>query len=131
MEEKTDIDKVVRILRRPPFHEVDKAYRERFWELFTNHRLFKEWLDSIGYTHEEFFAAGKNMKRENELTEDDTFRILARPDIHAMVTLHRQWILAHRKNHRYDQQHNIKFAKHYGWTWIEFIKARKEAGYFA
>lgn len=62
--------------------------------------------------------------------EDDTFRVLARPDIEKMVELHREWVSARRSvNGVYDQQNNIKFAKYYGWTWIEYLKARREAGY--
>lgn len=63
-------------------------------------------------------------------TEDDTFRILARPDIDKMVILHQECILEHRDaSGTYDQQKNIVFSKYYGWTWIEFLKAKKEAGY--
>lgn len=77
----------------------------------------------------------KNMKNISESsklgsTEDDTFRILARPNIDKMVVLHREWVAEHRKsNGTYDQQQNIQFAKYYGWTWITFLKAKKEAGY--
>lgn len=64
------------------------------------------------------------------MTEDDTFRILARPDIHKMYNLHKEWVQKHRKNGIYDQQKNITFAKYYGWTWFEYLKAKKAAGYF-
>ena len=64
-------------------------------------------------------------------TEDDLFRILKRPDIHAMVVLHRDWVRDHRDagGGIYDQRKNLELVKLYGWDWIEFLKARHEAGY--
>jgi hypothetical protein len=63
-------------------------------------------------------------------TEDDTFRILARPSIHEMVELHRKWKIKHsRKDGSYNTVHNLSFVKHYGWTWFEYLRAKKEAGY--
>lgn len=65
-------------------------------------------------------------------TEDDTFRVLARPNIEKMVELHPEWVSERRSaDGIYDQRHNIAFARYYGWTWIEFLKAKKEAGYFS
>lgn len=64
-------------------------------------------------------------------TEDDTFRILARPDVHKMHQLHQDWKSMHTDSTgKYDQQKNVVFARYYGWTWIEYLTARKEAGYF-
>lgn len=65
-------------------------------------------------------------------TEDDTFRVLARPDIHKMVVLHQDWQNGEKHksaNGSYSSLKNIEFAKYYGWTWIEFLKAKKIAGY--
>jgi hypothetical protein len=74
----------------------------------------------------------ESLELHSHMTEDDTFRVLARPDIHKMVILHREWVQLHRgEDGTYDQQKNIKFARHYGWTWIEYLRARKEEGYFS
>jgi len=63
-------------------------------------------------------------------TEDDTFRILSRPSIHQMVSLHVEWKKKHqRRDGTYNSTHNLRFAKHYGWGWIEYLRAKKEAGY--
>lgn len=74
----------------------------------------------------------KNIVEENlDNSEDDLFRVLARPDIEKMVILHADWIHSHRDcTGTYNQTKNIEFARYYGWTWIEFLKAKKEAGYF-
>lgn len=66
----------------------------------------------------------------NEYTEDDTFRVLARPNIHQMVELHFAWkrkITDGGKD--FNSMWNIPFMKHYGWTWMEFLRAKKDAGY--
>lgn len=75
----------------------------------------------------------QNGQRETETgkSEDDLFRVLARPDIEKMVTLHAEWVQSHRDfTGTYNQTKNIEFARYYGWTWTEFLKAKKEAGYF-
>ena len=70
--------------------------------------------------------------RLSTYTEDDTFRILARPDIHKMVILHREWIQKERdRKGVYDSRKNITFCKHNGWQWIEFLREKKSAGYFS
>ncbi len=61
-------------------------------------------------------------------TEDDTFRILARPDIHAMVKLHIEWKRYSRRP--YNARLNIDFVKYYGWGWREFLDERRLHGYF-
>jgi hypothetical protein len=66
------------------------------------------------------------------VTEDDTFRILARPDIHKMVILHTEWSQKQRAlKDPFDTRKNIEFVKHHGWGWIEFLNAKKEKGYSA
>lgn len=62
-------------------------------------------------------------------TEDDTSRILARPDIHRMVELHREWQKKRYTAGVYNTLGNIEFSKYYGWNWVEFLKAKKSAGY--
>ena len=65
-----------------------------------------------------------------EMTEDETFRILARPNIDRMVELHFIW---KRKitdeGMAFNSSWNISFMKHHGWTWTEFLRAKKDAGY--
>lgn len=62
--------------------------------------------------------------------EDDVFRILSKPDIHRMVVLHRKWVSDNQgAEGKYDQRKNIDFAVRYGWDWIEYLIARKIAGY--
>jgi hypothetical protein len=75
-----------------------------------------------------------NMKEisEDKYTEDDTFRVLARPDIHTMVKLHQQYKVNCRRgqpDQPYPSTKNISFCKYYGWDWVEFLIAKKEAGY--
>lgn len=57
-------------------------------------------------------------------TEDDTFRILARPPFEEMHDLHRAWKEKWKSAHPWDVTYpstlNMEFAKHYGWTWIEY-----------
>ena len=65
------------------------------------------------------------------MTEDDTFRVLARPDIHKMVVIYRNNRLNWEKKNdtTYPSTQNIVICKHYGWGWIEFLVAKKNAGY--
>jgi hypothetical protein len=61
------------------------------------------------------------------MTEDDTFRILARPDIHEMVRLHAEYTKQWHANNSgtYPTTENIRFAKHYGWNWVEFLDVKR------
>lgn len=62
-------------------------------------------------------------------TEDDTFRVLARPDIHEMyrlLSIHsRKWT---DEGKLYPTPENIRFCKYYGWGWIEYLRAKRQAG---
>jgi hypothetical protein len=63
-------------------------------------------------------------------TEDDTFRILARPNIDKMVDLHFAWrkkIIS--EGNLFNSSWNIPFMKYHGWTWTEFLIAKRNAGY--
>lgn len=56
-------------------------------------------------------------------TEDDTFRILARPPFEKMADLHRAWKEEWKRTHPndlYPTTLNVEFARHYGWTWLEY-----------
>jgi hypothetical protein len=59
------------------------------------------------------------------MTEDDTFRILARPSVHEMVRLDGQ----RTRMKPYCAISNIVWAKEHGWQWGEYQRARKAAGY--
>ncbi len=61
------------------------------------------------------------------MTEDDTCRVLARPDIHEMVRLYNDYKKS--RNVEYSSLDNIRFAKYYGWGWLEFLTAKNAAGY--
>jgi len=64
------------------------------------------------------------------MTEDDTFRILARPDIHEMVRLHWAWVKSITdEGKKFNSSWNITFMKSHGWTWLEFLRTKKSAGY--
>lgn len=71
-----------------------------------------------------------NYNSEN-FTEDDTFRILARPNLDQMVELHAEFVYGWRKKHEgiYPTILNISFMRQHGWTWPEFLRAKKAAGY--
>ncbi len=65
-----------------------------------------------------------------EYTEDDTFRILARPNIHKMVEMHNTWKIKVGKEHNvFNSMWNVSFMKYHGWTWVEFLREKKNAGY--
>ncbi len=65
-----------------------------------------------------------------EYTEDDTFRILARPNIDKMVELHWEWKMKITDEGKpFNSSWNIPFMKYHGWTWMEFLRAKKDAGY--
>lgn len=73
---------------------------------------------------------GEIIMSENVYTEDDTFRILARPNIHEMFELHIVWKRKFTdEGITFNSMWNIGFMKHYGWGWEEFLRAKKEAGY--
>lgn len=59
------------------------------------------------------------------MTEDDTFRILARPKFDEMRAIHQRW----KADQGRPSYHNIAFMKSYGWTWLEYIRERSERGY--
>ena len=63
-------------------------------------------------------------------SEDDTFRILARPSFDKIREMHcdykRSWRAAHGSN--YPSTLNVSFMKHHGWTWLEFIKEQHYRG---
>lgn len=60
---------------------------------------------------------GEIVMSEKVYTEDDTFRILARPNIDKMVELHVMW---KRKitdeGLTFNSSRNISFMKHHGWS---------------
>lgn len=58
------IEHTLRILKRPPFRELDYIYRLNFWKFYENDALFVKWLDSVGYTKGEFFEDGEKYVRE-------------------------------------------------------------------
>jgi hypothetical protein len=62
------------------------------------------------------------------MTEEDTFNALRRPNIHEMVSLYHRWIFSNYPGHK-NTLHNIEFPKAHGWEWIEFLEAKKAAGY--
>lgn len=63
------------------------------------------------------------------MTEDDTFRRLARPNFDEMVRIHAAWW---RNEISHDQALRIPFMKSYGWTWFEFVmEARERMGPYA
>jgi len=76
-------------------------------------------------------AASTNMK-----TEEDTFKVLKRPSVHEMRTLHSEWknrwILSHPDPAGgykvYPSTQNLEFVKHYDWDWVEYLMALKELG---
>lgn len=60
-------------------------------------------------------------------TEDDTFRILAKPCIHKMTALWvNETVLKKRRGRNLDL---AAFCQKHGWDWSEFLKAKHEAGY--
>lgn len=62
------------------------------------------------------------------MTEDDTFRVLARPSPQEMKELQYQWIAdwcRRTGKDRYPSPENLNFAKHYGWEWSEYLIALK------
>jgi len=63
------------------------------------------------------------------MTEDDTFRRLARPGFDEMLRIHGQWW---RDEISRDQSLRIPFMKLHGWTWFEFVmEARERMGPYA
>jgi hypothetical protein len=63
---------------------------------------------------------------EGAVTEDDTFRMLARPGIHEMVDLYVKWERVHVVECSLER---LAWSKHYGWQWGELVRAAKRAGY--
>lgn len=61
-------------------------------------------------------------------SEEDTFNRLRRPSLAEMENLYQE----RKRTYVYVVQssfENIDFAKKHGWDWLEFLKARKNAGY--
>lgn len=63
------------------------------------------------------------------MTEEDTVRILCRPDIHRMVELYQIHKIERYSVEDYSSLNNIKFAKKHGWNWLQFLREKKKAGY--
>jgi len=61
------------------------------------------------------------------MDEDDTFRILSRPSVHEMVMIDGR--RPQRLRPLYSSLDNIVWAAEYGWSWGEYQRARKAAGY--
>jgi hypothetical protein len=55
------------------------------------------------------------------MTEEDTFRVLARPSLEEMRDIHAAW-WSNLPNK--DSSLRISFMKSYGWTWLEFMRER-------
>ena len=64
----------------------------------------------------------------SSMTEDDTFERLRRPTIHEMVAMYHQWMFDNYPGTK-DTRKNIVFAKTHNWDWLEYLIAKKEAGY--
>ena len=68
----------------------------------------------------------KNMQQNgNEETnsQDDLFRILARPSFDEIREMHAEHKWKYREKHgEYPSTENIAFMKHHGWTWFEFLR---------
>jgi len=65
------------------------------------------------------------MTDEVKYTEDDLFRVLARPKLPEMISLYGAWWNSLIVK---DPTKRIPFMKKYGWTWYEFIHECKRAG---
>lgn len=58
--------------------------------------------------------------------EERCFRILARPPINEMIEIHAKWQKSITDNGMpFNSIRNIGFMIEHGWTWIEFVYARK------
>lgn len=69
----------------------------------------------------------KSVEKDNMNTEDDTFRILARPNIDKMSELHFDWKRKITDEGKpFNNMWNIEFMKYHGWTWTEFLRAKKD-----
>jgi hypothetical protein len=63
------------------------------------------------------------------MTEDDTFRVLARPGFDEMFRIHAAWWRNENSNNR---SLRITFMKSHGWTWLEFVlELKKRKGPYA
>jgi hypothetical protein len=62
-------------------------------------------------------------------TEDDTFRVLARPNIHEMARMYAAWKKSEQAMGTFNTLKNIGFMKYYGWRWSDFLRERSAAGY--
>jgi hypothetical protein len=63
------------------------------------------------------------------VSEDDTYRILARPSFEDMASLLRAYrVSQYEEQGKYPTTENIRFCKQHGWGWIEFLQASKLAG---
>ena len=60
--------------------------------------------------------------------EERCFRILARPSLSEMHEKHVTWIRSFTDQGKtYNSMLNIPFMKKHGWTWVEFLYAKKAA----
>lgn len=67
-------------------------------------------------------------EEKRTLTEDDTFNRLCRPSVHEMVSMYQQWHMDNYPGMR-DTRTNLEFARVHNWDWLEFLIAKKAAGY--
>lgn len=85
----------------------------RLQNLFQNRQLF------------EMYNSNKPLFKPTELpiiknSEDDTFRILARPSFDEMTMLFKECGLK--------PYQRLEFAKKYGWTWSEYARVCRQKG---
>lgn len=64
------------------------------------------------------------------MTEEDTFNRLRRPSIHEMVSMYDKWMFDNYPENR-DTRKNLEFARVHNWDWLEYLLAKKAAGYTA
>lgn len=74
-------------------------------------------MDGVGQGSSTRLMIG-TMEPETKYTEDDLFRVLARPKFEEMVQIYRVWWHAVIEK---DTTKRVAFMKKYGWTWFEFI----------
>lgn len=57
-------------------------------------------------------------------TEDELFKVLSRPGIHEMVSIFSEWDASNNSS-----INRLAFMKEFKWDWVEFLIAKKAAGY--
>jgi hypothetical protein len=65
-------------------------------------------------------------ENSSRFTEDETFRILARPSFEKIWEMHNEW--KNSKKLPYPATDNVVFMKHHGWSWLEFLREQKARG---